>query len=162
MPTYRVVGQLNHNGTTYLDGQDITLAAGPVCDSLLTAGAIYRPDLGPRRPRFWNGGVLLPCQYVDAPNPVARHWFYSVNGAVPVGPENVAAALARSTEPTRYFVPVDEWAIAESAWPFTRPAVELDAAIGAKSPEAWPQAGTLSWQLFPVALAPKNGFRLIR
>lgn len=162
MPTYRVVGRLEHNGSTYLDGQDITLAAGSLCDSLLTAGAIYRPDLGPRRPRFWSGGVLLPCQYFDAPNPVARHWFYSVNGVVQASPENVAWALARSTEPTRYFAPVDEWAIAEGVWPLTRPETELAGSLGNPSPYVWPKAGTLSWQVFPVALAPKNGFRLIR
>jgi hypothetical protein len=162
MPTYRVVGTLNHDNVTYLDGESITLSAGPVCDSLLTAGAIYRPDLGPRRPRYWNGGVLLPCRYVDSPNPVARHWFYSVNGKVQASSEMVAAALADSTKPSRRFEPVDEWSIAENVWPLTKHESELDGVLGNPSPFAWPSAGTLSWQVFPVSWAPKNGFRLIR
>lgn len=149
MPTYKTNGSVWINGVMYDHDSSVTLAPGALCDELLTAQAIYRPDIGPGYPRgYWSPMVLLPVQNLVYPPRHSDPVQVPIVNGVPLGidPTYLASLISRyETETRPYYLPIDEWAIPDVSWP---PPGGL---------QVWRY-----WRLFPENMAPARGFRLIR
>lgn len=116
MPTYKVACRFPLDELWLEPGALVTMPDGALRDQLLSADAIYRPDIGPRSPRFVGEHVFLPVKLVHSPQ-----WPKSFDAAhylaLGMAPSLVADFSAADAKGYYYATPIDEWDIPDEEWP---------------------------------------------